>query len=36
MIFIDREAREIMYVVASVRPHVRLFACALPVELFDL
>ncbi len=30
-IFIDREAREIMHLVASVRP----FVCALTVELFD-
>ncbi len=26
-IFIDREAREIMYLVASVRPSVRVFVC---------
>ncbi len=35
-IFIDREAREIMYLVASVRPFVSLFVQALLFELFDL
>ncbi len=33
---IDREAREIMYLVASVRPFVCLIVCALLLERFDL
>ncbi len=35
-IFIDREAREIMHLVASVRLSVCLFVCALLFEPFDL
>ncbi len=35
-IVIDCEAREIMHLVASVRPSVCPFVCALTAELFDL
>ncbi len=35
-LFIDREAREIMHLVASVCPFVCLFVCALMAEPFDL
>ncbi len=35
-IIIDREAREIIRLVASIRPSVRLFACTLTSEPFDL